>query len=191
MTSFTFDMRHGLADLRKTLSRVERQALPKAVNAGLNKTVVSVRKAASKVMVGRLKLKSRDVKAGLDIKKAGKHRPGKAIIEARGRPVNIIRFMTPAQIRSALNSKKRIVKSKPWGKLRTYRRRVFIGNKGRTAFLREGPSRRDIRGMWGPSIARELIRKEALQAMDNQFDERWPIEIDRALNNELRKLGFR
>ena len=189
--AFTFDMRHGLDDLKKSLTRVERRVFPKAINAGLNKTVGSVRSTAVKAMAKETALKQKDVRGNIKMRRAGKHRQGRAMLEARGRPLNLIRFMTQSQIRSWMNSRRRPLRAKPWGKKRVYRRHVFIGNLGRTVFLRQGPGRRDIRGMWGPSIARELIRKAVLAAIDKRFDERWPIEIDRALNNELRKAGFR
>lgn len=191
--SFALDVSHDLKDLRRTLNRYQRKALPKATLQGLNRAAASVRGAAVKTLARETGIKQKAVRAGIALRKANRNRLA-AVIEARGRPLNVIRFMTPAQIRTWVNSPKRPrppVRAKPWGKKRVYRRRVFIGNDGRTLFIREGPSRKSIRGLHGPSIGRELVRKAVTRAIDKQFRERFPIELGRALNNELRKQGWR
>lgn len=191
-------VRHELKPLRQALTRMERRALPAATSAALNKAAASVRGAATKRLAAETKIKLSAVRAGITLHKANKLTLA-ARIEARGRPLNVIRFMTPGQIRTWLNSVRRPrppVHAKPWGIKRVYRRSVFIGNDGRTLFIREGKSRLSIRPLSGPSIGRELTAKtssgRAIRAVINrQFRERFPVEMSRALANELRKLGFR
>lgn len=163
------------------LSRVERQALPKAAQAGLNRAAASARAVAVKAIAAEAGMTQKNARAGVSLHKA---RLGNltAEIRARGRPLNLIRF--------GAKQLKKSVAAKPWGKRRTYKKRVFIGNQGRTVFIRDQVSGK-IRGMYGASVARELIRDPVADRAGKRFHERAPIEIKRALANEMRKAGYR
>ena len=179
--SVEFSIRDDYKKMEKMLSDARRQALPKAAQAALNRAAGSAYSASVKAMARETGMKQKDIRAGVKLRKA---RMGNltAAIEGRGRPLNLIRF--------AAKQLKKSVKAKPWGKTRTYRQRVFIANQGRTVFIRDKETGK-IRGMYGASIARELVRETVSDWVDERFHERWPIEIERALNNEMRKLGFR
>ena len=188
-----FSVKSTVAKTRRALTRYERRALPKAEQQALNRTTKSARSVAVKIMGKELGLKQKNARAGTKIISA---KPGRLVagIEGRGRPINVIRTMTPAQISSWRNSPKRPrppLRAKPWKVKRVFRERVFIGNMGRTVFIRTGKARGAIRGLYGPSIANELIRKDVVAAVERRVGERFPVELRRALDNQLRKAGFK
>lgn len=187
----TLDVQHDLDRVRKELGHV-RNSIPIAMSAALNKTAAGVRTDAGKPLAKLTGLGVNAVKKAIKLRKAG---PGHltAILEARARPLNMIRFMTGAQIRAWVGSKKRPRKplniggarKAPWGKPRKYARgaAVFIGNSGRTVFVRESKRRGDIRGMWGPSLPREMVNAEIRAAILMSKTRRWNVEINRAIKD--------
>ena len=179
--SFTISVKHDIREVEKTLSRAQRKAVPDASRMALNRVAASVRSAAVKAIAAETGIKQKDVRAATTLRKAGRGRVLRAEIDARGRPLNLIRF--------GARQLKKSVSAKPWRRRRVYKRRVWVGNQGRTVFIREPGGK--IRGMYGPSIAREMIRDQVGKAIHARFAERWPIEFERALNLQLRKLGFK
>ena len=181
-----------LAAMAKTLTRIQREALPAAVVMALNRVGASTRAAAVKAMAEATGLKQKDIRDATSLRKASR---GKETVEiaARGRPVNMIRFLTAAGIASWLNAKRRPrrpIKAKPWGVPREYAARVFIGNQGRTVFIRDaGSKRKQIRGLWGPSIATELLRDATRGVAEKRFAERWPVEFARAMAQAERRVA--
>lgn len=191
----TFEIRivDDLPELRRALPRAARRAMPTAVSQALNRVAPSMRKVAVRAMSTHTGIPQKDIRSRIVVHKAGKA-DLTARIEAKGRPLNVIRFMTTRAVSSWLSrspAKRKPISARPWGIKRTYSRRVFIGNQGRTLFIREGAGRMAIRGLAGPSIGRELVRKEVRGAMLLQFRQRWPVEFERAMNNQLRRLGWR
>jgi hypothetical protein len=171
---------HDLARLTRDLTRFQRQVIPNATQMALNKVAASVRAEAVRELAKVTGLRQKDTRAATTLRKAHKGKPFAEIV-ARGRPLNLIRFDA--------RQLKKGVSARPWGKRWLFKPRVFIANQGRTVFIRErGAGRLPIRGMFGPSIARELLRDEVMAAINRKFAERWPIEFERALNVQFRKL---
>lgn len=194
------DVRHDLDRVKKELRHIQK-TIPAAMSAALNKTAAGVRTDAGGPLAKLTGLGVNTVKQAIKLRKAS---PGQlmAILEARERPLNMIRFMSAGQKRAmASRSKKRggkVLKiggarKAPWGKPREYKpgAAIFIGNSGRTVFVRESKRRGDIHGMWGPSLPREMVRGEIRAATLSSFRRRWNLEIDRAIAHELRKKGIK
>lgn len=191
--TLTIRIDDDLAALRRDLTRAARKAMPTATSQALNRTGASMRKVAVKAMSKHTGIPQKDIRSRITLHKAT--RASLTVrIEATGRPLNVIRFMDRRTVSSWLSrapSKRRVITAKPWGIKRTYSRRVFIGNQGRTLFIREGGTRMTVRGLAGPSIGRELVRDEVRDQVMAQFRLRWPRDFEAAMNNQLRRLGWR
>jgi len=172
-------VRHELRALSRDLKRVHRKHVEPAARAALNRTGGSVRSVAVKEVARESGIKQKDVRGAVKLDKARKGGPLRAEIQGRGRPLNLIRF--------AARQLKKGVSAKPWNKKRVYGRGAFIDNDGRTVFKRTGAGRLPIRGMYGASIATELVRDAVAAAVRKQFGERWPVEFKRAFEQAMKR----
>lgn len=71
------------------------------------------------------------------------------ILEARGDETNIAQFGARQGAKG--------VSAAPWGKRRVFKSTFFVGGR---VFRRTGKARLPIKGVYGPNIARELVKDE-------------------------------
>jgi hypothetical protein len=77
---------------------------------------------------------------------------------------------------------KRGVSAAPWGRRRVFKSTFMIGRYGGNVFRRRGPQRLPLKGVYGPNIARELLKDETRAA----FEAMLPGIADR-VGHELRQ----
>lgn len=170
------DVQQARAELR-----FFRQQVTQAAARALNRTAQEVQSAAVKEIAAETGLKQKDVREALKRTRANAQALI-ATVEATGRAVNLIRFTN--QTRSAAR-KSGGVRANAWGTMRIYRG-TFIGNQGRTVFVRVGKGRLPIRAVHGPSIPREMAREKVSKQLILVIEGRWPINFESDLRFYLR-----
>ena len=174
------DVKADIKAALRELNRVQREQVPKAAARALNTTATQAQGAAVKELAAETGLKQKDVRAAMHRTRATWRNLVAAVV-ATGRAVNLIRFTR--QTRDAAR-KGAGVRANAWGKSRVYRG-TFIGNQGRTVFVREGEARLPIKAVHGPSIPREMAREKVLKHLDQTIRTRWPINFARELKYYL------
>lgn len=167
----------------------------RALNRATNRTAASMRSKIAREVSKEMGLRAKDVRAATSLERGRVSRPG-ATIEARGRPLNLVRFRA--------RQTKRGVRARPWGKPRVYSG-TWIGNNGRTVFIRTSRKRarsraagvrgssitkhnQAIRPVWGPGVARSVaestrtaqFRKAVKDRFDREFRESYAFQVERA-----------
>lgn len=75
------------------------------------------------------------------------------------------------------------VKAKVWGRQQVYKSNFIVSSEGGDVFHREGPKRIPIGRTFGPSIAKELVKDETVEAFNRKTD-----DIADRVMHELRQL---
>ena len=162
--------------LSKLLTKRQRKDIPRILTQALNRTATQVQSGAVKSVAKETGLKQKDVKAAFKRTKANFRRLT-ATVAASGRHLNLARF--------AARQTRRGVTAKAWGKRKLYRG-TFIGNTGRTVFVRS-KRKGGIRGVWGPSIPRTMLQRATRDAINDVVKKRWRINVNQALNRRWGK----
>lgn len=152
----------------------------KAVAMALNRTAATARSRATKAISAETGIKQASIREKLQIVRATRTAL-RAEIQAHKYAPNLIHY-TARQTKAG-------VSANAWRKRKVYKH-TFIGNKGRTVFHREGKARLPIKPVYGPSIPRTFMQRTTNRVLRETVAERFPIEFERALKVELRKLGF-
>jgi len=174
--TLSMSVKSNFKQLTKGLSRLERKAIPAAVNSALNKSGRKVQTIITRDLSKEMGLKQKDIKNEIKVRKSN-FRTLSVLITATGRRLNIIRYKAK-QLKKALTAK-------PWGKARRWRT-GFIGNKGRTAFLRL-PNKK-IKALSGPGIASEFVRRRAIKLMKTIGSNEFLKQFSRELKRRIAKL---
>lgn len=138
-----------LHELRRTLTELQRQAIPIALPTALNRTGRQMESHGVKVVAKSMGVRQKSVRERIHRTIARRQSPYFRF-DAYGKKVNIASF------RGARQTKKG-VSSSAFGRRRVYPR-TFLNKSGKTAFKRVGKSRLPIRPIWGPGIRREFER---------------------------------
>lgn len=75
------------------------------------------------------------------------------------------------------------VRAKVWGRLQTYRHTFIVDRLSSQVFVRTGRSRLPIRLVYGPSIAKELVKDQSLAAFEKTAK-----ELNDRVMHELQRL---
>jgi hypothetical protein len=167
------------ADISKALAMLtslERDLVPRAASAALNRVAVSARAVAVQEIARTTGLTQAEVRQRLDIRTANRNYLAASISAVPWSP-NLIRY--------AARQTKAGVSAAPWRNRRVHKH-TFIGNQGRTVFVREGKSRLPIKSVRGPSVPKEFMQGYAIKAMQARVAERFALEFDRALKQFMR-----
>jgi hypothetical protein len=168
--------RLGLVDL-------QRNQVPRAAARALNRTRDNVQTVVVREVAKETGLKQKDVREALSRTNATAGRL-LSVLAAVGRAVNLIRFTNQNRTQARRSGG---VVANAWSKRRLYRG-TFIGNQGRTVFVRVGPARLPIKAVHGPSIPREIERDTIRPIVERTIRERWPINFAADLKFFLGKL---
>jgi hypothetical protein len=180
------------------------QALPgelqnKTLNAALNKTAASARVEMTRAITSTYNIKSNQVRNALDIRRAAtKHKMLTAILRAfgsskrKGRSLNLIHFI---ENKVSLAEGRRRKKSGTHNALRFKIKKTgglkmidgaFIGNKGRTVFVREGGvTRLPIRPLQVIDVPQMFTNQKLNQRVIAKIHRQLPVEVDRAIKAVL------
>ena len=185
MTAISLSIKHDWPDLQRKLDRQRKDIADKAMARALNKTIDQGRAEMARRIAAEYRIKISDVRQRLAITRARKQ--GKALeltvsLEAtragKGRSMNLIAFHTGGG---------RVLKSGKRQQLRFKIRRdggnkqitgAFIGNKGRTIFIRDGKSRLPIKAvntidvlqMFNTKRINLAVREALLASLESNFD---------------------
>lgn len=172
----------GGKEFGRKLTRLERQAMPKAASRAINKTAATVRSEAVKMIAKRMGLKQKDVRGGTDIRKARASRL-EAEITFRGRPLNLIRFKARQTAKG--------VTATPYGKRQLYRSAFILRGKTVVRRVRRGEGlvgRLPIRALFGPSIVVVASQDDIMRQMERRARQLLPERLRAQLAFELDRL---
>lgn len=178
-------VKHDMKRLAKTLDKKQRKDLPKVIVSALNKTVANVKVAVAKDITASTGIAAAKVKPHLDVRKATRAQRI-ATITASKRTFNLIRFATPAAIQRSLQHRGTGLKAKAWSKKAKEFPGVFVGNQGRTAFVRTGAGRK-IRAAHGPSIPRAMVSAKVAKHTRALIPKRFRINFEHAFKRKFER----
>ena len=177
-------VKHTLKNLPKKLNRMQKRDLPKVIVSALNKTVGNVKVAVAKDITASTGIAAAKVKPHLIVTKASITKHTASITSAK-RTFNLIRFASPIAIRNY--RKDGGLKAKAWDKKARVFPGTFVGNKGRTAFIRTGEGR-GIRPAHGPSIPRAMVSDKVAKHTRIVIAKRWDINFAHAFKRKFEKV---
>ena len=154
-----FSIKTNFPEIQKRLRAMQRDIASKAMASALNKTVAQAKTAMSREIRAEFTIPASKVNEALRINRA-RATGGQFNLESpskRGRSLNLINF-APRQTARGVTVK--IKKGGP----RKLLRGAFIGNDGRTVFVRTGGAKRRMSKGFNTGKMREPIK--ALQTID-------------------------
>lgn len=182
------NIRHELKDLTRELRVIGRNITPATARA-INKTATTARAEFARRMNEETKLKIGFIKKRLDKSKANRTRL-EATLSARRADTNIIEWVTASKRTTNAWRKKEGVRSKAWGRLKTYRG-SFIGhgrNSGKTlVFVRDTRKPSGVKALHGPNIQAYMRNRKTTAYMDNVIRRRFERVFIQEINFELSK----
>ncbi len=187
----SISIRNNFPAIAQRLDRLPEQIANKALVRALNKTVDQGKTEMARQISGEYRISVGEAKRRLSVQRATAKGALKflAILEAtrrgQGRSMNLIAFVTKSKVSKA--SAKRQGKANLAGQLqfqikRTGGKKVipgaFIGNKGRTVFIRQGKERKPIEAvntigvpsMFNARKINSVVRRVLLQKFLANFD---------------------
>ena len=175
--TLNISVKHDMKRLAKTLDRTQRKQMPKVMTQALNKTVAKVNTEVRKDISKATGIAQNKISPHLDVRKATWNRLIASVSTSK-RTFNLIRFASAAAIKNYRKGSG--LKAKAWAKKARAFPGVFVGNKGRTAFVRSGSGRK-IKAAYGPSIPRAMVSDTVAKHMRKTIKERFPINFAQAV----------
>ncbi len=169
------DVRRNIKEVSKTMSKLDRQVIPKATVTALNRSKDRMYTKVVRELAKATGIKQKELRQ-LMLKFKATYASREAGFTVRGKAPNLIRF-------NARQTKKG-VSATAWGKRRVYAG-SFIGNDGRTVFARKSAKRLPIKSLYGPAPPRELLREKIDQAAKLFGIEQFKTELRRAITKHL------
>ncbi len=190
MADFKFDIEPDFREVEKMLKDVPAKIIPKAASTAINRTAKKVRTVARRDVAKRMGLKQKDVKASFKLQKSTQFTLT-ATITATGKPINLIKFVSPGRRNPNASRKKAGVKAKAWGKQKIYPG-TFIGDAQTSGaprvFKRTGAGRLPIKAVFGPSVPSVFVDDAVERGLRKKATEEFRKEFDRDLARRLAKL---
>lgn len=174
----------GLPELRKRFGALELEVMPKAASRAANRTAKTVRTRNARLVAQIMGSRVTSVKRRYKIDKATKTRPT-ATIRIRGDKINLAGF--------SARQTKQGVSASAWGSRKIYGGTFLVRIDGnRLAMKRETRGgkrvgRMPIRAVHGPGVTSTATSDEAKKDREEIVDERYPIELESALEFYLRR----
>lgn len=203
------DIRHDLKQISRDLGRIRNPVMRRAVPQAINRTLVTVNARTRKTLSEQTKVKQKDISAGIRLFKARGESWNAAINLRNAKAKNLRSFVTASQqkpgrrgepqyFRRRSKAKRRPrrylrrgVKARAWGISKTYDG-TFIArgrNNNVIVFRRDGKGRdAKVVGVVGPSPRDRFDKPETRRELIRVIDERLPIELDRALSLQMRRV---
>lgn len=169
-----------IKDVTRGLNRAQRQAIPTAAQQALNRTVRTVRTKATREISKDTSIKQKEVRGRLRIRNASKGRLKASLTADRYTP-NLGEF--------AARQGRHGVIAKAWGQRRAYRG-TFLTPRHK-AVKRLGRARFPLEPVFGPNLRGAFLEKRIVRLMRKTASERFRIEFERSLKNQLRRFNRR
>lgn len=196
----------GLDSVRRKLESMQRDMRAKVLQPAINKVAEKARAEINRVIPQEFNVKASEVRNAIEIRKA---RSGKieAVISIfgskskRGRSMNLIHFLAAVQaagqaikVRGGKGRKSELAALqkqlgfliKKGGGLKKIQG-AFIGNKGRTIFIREGRERLPIKPLQVIGFSQMFNTKRISKRVMDKINHDLPIEVDRAIKLMLER----
>lgn len=190
------------------LARVQRDLRPKVIQPALNKMADKVKADLARAIPAEFNVKAAEVRSAVDIRRA---RSGslEAVVtifgssSKRGRSMNLIHFLAAVQatgraikVRGAKGKKSELAALqkqlgfliKKGGGLKKIEG-AFLGNKGRTVFMRVGKERLPIKPVQVIGFSQMFKSRKIERRILDTIAREMPVEIDRAIKMVLARSG--
>lgn len=190
----------GLQDVQRKLAGMQRDMQAKVLQPAINKVADKARAEINRAIPQEFNVKASEVRNAIDVRKA---RTGKleAVITVfgstskRGRSLNMIHFLAAVQaagqaikVRGAKGKRSELKALqqqlgfliKKGGGLKKIQG-AFVGNKGRTIFVREGRDRLPIKPLQVIGFSQMFNTKRINRRVMDKINQELPIEVDRAI----------
>lgn len=196
------DVRTNIVEAKRDLAKLEANIRQRAIARALNKTAEQGKTQMRRAIAQEFAIAQADVGVKLMIRKAREGYFGgllsveiSALQSRRGRGFNVIRFMerkvSLAQARrrrKAGTLKDLHFKIKRGGELKRIRG-AFIGNKGRTVFMREGKARLPIKAVTTIDVPQMFNTKRINQRVVRFLQEKFPEVLKREIDYYVGRFG--
>lgn len=194
----------GLDAIQKKLDGLSRGMQPKVIGPAINKVAEKARAEINRAIPQEFNVKATEVRNAIDLRRANSGRL-EAVISVfgsktrRGRSMNMIHFLAAIQAigkaiktRGGKGKKSELAALqkqlgfliKKGGGLKKIEG-AFVGNKGRTIFMREGKARLPIKPVQVIGIAQMFRSKRIEGRVMKKIQDELPIEVDRAIKRLL------
>jgi hypothetical protein len=188
---------NGIKEALRALDRLRSDLRERAMVAALNKTADKARVEMRRAITDEFDLKARDVTPRLAVR--GASFKGKvnltAILEAlpgskRGRSMNVIKFLRrPVSLAQARKGKQLGFRFKRGGPIKQIPG-AFVGNDGRTVFIREaGAGRLPIRAVQVIDVQQMFNTRRINSRVVRRIETEWLIEFERAAKNLIERFN--
>lgn len=205
MALLTLNGKRDLKRLTGAITRLEQRIIPVATSQAINKTLASAKTVAKTEIRNETNIAAGKVGKALIVTKSNKRTLSGKLDSKTGRGTNLADFVTGAQLKSQPKLSKtkyksgkgkgsyrsQGVKSKAWGKTKTYAG-TFIGtgksSGKKLVFARVGKGRDSkLKAIRGPSIRQTFTNKNVQQVLRRKIKQQFDTEFKRAFDNEMRK----
>lgn len=196
----------GLDQLKRNLEGIRKDLGSKVASAALNKTGDKARTAMKRAIASEYNLKSSEVNSRLNLSRARSDNLEVVLdpfaSKRKGRALNLIHFLAAVQAAGGVHkvrgikgvSKAQMKKLeaqlgfliKRSGGLKSVRG-AFIGNRGRTVFIREGKNRLPIKPLSTIDVPQMFSARKSIEAVVSVIKRELPIEFDRAIKAMLER----
>lgn len=192
--------------VKRMLDKLPQELRDKAIRPALNKVAEKARAEINRAIPQEFAVKASEVRNAVEIRKA-KGDKLEAVISIfgssrkRGRSLNLIHFLAAVQAagqafkvrgkkltkadQAALQKQLGFLIKKGGGIKKI--EGAFIGNKGRTVFMREGKGRLPIKPVQVIGFSQMFNSKRISQRVMQKINDDLPIEVDRAIKMLLAK----
>lgn len=199
----------GIAEVQAKLEELKDSLRGPAMQAAINKTVDKAQAEINRAIREEYAVKAEEVRNSMTVQTARKGQLEATIRvfgskNKRGRSLNMIHFLAAAQAagvamktRGTVGVKKADLKAlgsqlgfkiKRNGGLRQIAG-AFVGNKGRTVFMREGKSRLPIKAVQVIGFSQMFTSRKISSRVMAKIRADLPIEVDRAIKAQLARFN--
>lgn len=193
----TLSIRADFSDVQKKLSSLSVDLQKRVVPAALNKVIAKANTEMARQISGEFNIRQGDVRARLRVIRAKRsYANWVAVLDPyagsrSGRALNLIRFLERTV---TLAESRRRKNSQTLAQLRFQIKRTggkkmipgaFIGNRGRTVFIREGAARLPIKALSTIDVPQMFNTRRIQRHVINKIGSDLQIEFDRAINASL------
>jgi hypothetical protein len=198
----------GLEQVQRKLDGMRRDMRAKVLQPAINKVAEKARAEINRAIPEEFNVKASEVRNAIDLRRA---RSGslEAVLTIfgsktkRGRSLNLIHFLAAVQaagraikVRGAKGKKSELAALqkqlgfliKKGGGLKKIQG-AFVGNKGRTIFIREGRERLPIKPLQVIGFSQMFNSKRINQRVMDKVRQELPVEVDRAIKLLLERMA--
>ena len=196
------DLRHNFADVQKALSRLPDELRDDAMRIGMNKTIDKGRAEMVRGITSEFNVKASTVRPRLSVKGATK-KGGRYFLQAElfvssgKRSQNLIRFvegsttMAEARRRAKAGTLPEVFFKVKKGSAKKFIKGAFIGNNGRTMFVREGDGRLPLKALSVIDTPQMFNTKRINRRVIERMEREAGIEVERAAKVVLARFNAR